>query len=313
MMNVDIFRREALAHHAGEQRHGDLLRFETRITRWTFRVILAAALAAFVYVVFFDVSEYSAGIAMVRLEGRRAITATIAGTVEAVHVQPGQHVKKGQVLVTLSAVMEEAEMRRANAEFELNLAELLRNPGDPNVKHMLVSSKPRRDVAREFAAARVVRAPDEGVITDVRIRPGQHLGVGELALGIAPVDAPATLVCILPGDTRPMLAAGQDVRFSLDGYRFEYRTVTVSSVGEEVVGPMEMRRYLGLEVGDAIPIQGASVIVKAKLPTRTFDVDGKTYSYVEGLTGTADVRVRSEPLIVVLLPALKALRPTPRS
>lgn len=308
-----VFRREALVHHAGEQKEGDVLRFETRITRWTFRLVLAAAAVAAIYAVFFDVSEYASGVAMVRLEGRRPIAATVAGTVESVHVQPGQRVAKDQVLVTLTAVIEEAELKRASAEFELYLAQLLRGPVDPYVKHMLASVKPRRDLARQLARARVVRAPDDGIVTDVRIRPGQHLAVSELVLGLAPVDAPAKLVCILPGDTRPMLARGQDVRFSLDGYKFEYRTVAVTAVGEEVVGPMETRRFLGLEVGDAVPIQGPSVIVEARLPGRTFEVDGKSYSYVEGLTGSADVRIRSEPLVVVLLPALKALRPTSRN
>jgi multidrug resistance efflux pump len=304
-----IFRREAIEAHASERTEGDVLRFDSTWTTWSVRVVIGAALCTLLYVVLFDVSEYASGFAIVRVEGRRPLITAFAGTVEAVHVQPGQHVEKDQILVTLTTVHEEAELRRASAEFELNLAALLRDPADHSAKQMLSSLKPRRDLARQLARARFVRAPHAGVVTDVRIRAGQHLGANELVLGIAPLDAPATLVCALPGEYRPMLKVGQDVRFALDGYKFEYRTVTVDGVGEEVVGPMEMRRYLGQELADVFPLHGPTVLVKAKLPSRTFEADGQTYTYVEGLTGHADVRVRSEPILLTLLPALKALRP----
>ena len=309
-MKADIFRREALEHHASERTDGDILRFDHRFTVWTFRIVVAAAACAVMYIVLFDVSEYASGAAIIRVEGRRPLVTQFAGTVETVHVQPGQHVAKDQALVTLTAVTEEAELRRASAEFELSLASLLRDPADRFAKQNLATLKPRRDLARQLAHARVVRAPDAGIVTDVRIRPGQHLAANELVLGVAPIDAAISLICVLPGDYRPMLKPGQDVRFALDGYKFEYRTVAVESVGEEVVGPMEMRRFLGQEVADALPITGPTVLVKAKLPTRTFEADGHTYTYADGLTGQADVRVRSEPIIFVLLPALKALRPS---
>jgi membrane fusion protein (multidrug efflux system) len=84
--------------------------------------------------------------------------------------------------------------------------------------------------------------------------------------------------------------------------------VTVDSVGEEVVGPTEIRRYLGQELGDSVALEGSTVLVKASMPTRTFTADGQTYSYVEGLAGHADVRVRTQSILVLLVPSLKALK-----
>jgi multidrug resistance efflux pump len=304
----NIFRREALEHHIRGRAEGDILRFDTRWLTWTHRIVLLALAATLAYVVVFDVSEYASGKAFVRVEGRRAVTAAYSGTVEAVLVQPGQHVEKGQVLVTMTAQMEQAELRRATEEFNLNLAALLRDPGDHSAKQSLASLRPKRDQARQLARARFLRAPHDGVVTDVRARPGQQIDARAVVVGLAPKDAEVSLVCVLPGDYRPMMKPGQDIRFSLDGYKFEYRSVKVESIGEEVVGPLEMKRYLGAEAADAFPIEGPTVLVKGKLPSRTFKADGQTYSYVEGLTAKVDVRVRKEPIILVLLPALKALK-----
>ncbi|WP_394844474.1 HlyD family efflux transporter periplasmic adaptor subunit [Pendulispora brunnea] len=292
-------------------REGDVLRLETSWTTWSFRVVLAAAVATVIGIAIFDVTEYARGPAIVRVEGRRPLVTTVAGVVETVHVQPGQRVEKDQALVTLSAPMEEAEYRRANTEFRLSLAALLRDPGDQALKSSLASLKPKRDNAAQIANARIVRAPHAGIITDVRVRPGQYLTANEVVAGVAPTGARASLVCLLPGEYRPRLKAGQRLRFSLEGYKFEYRTVEVESVGEEVVGPTEMRRYLGQELGDTIALQGPTVLVKARLPARTFTADGQTYAYVEGLIGRADVAIRKEPIIVVLIPALKSLTHRP--
>jgi membrane fusion protein (multidrug efflux system) len=304
-----MFRQAAIAHQAGGHRpEGDILRLETRWTTWSVRIVLSGVLAALVFSVVFDVTEWASGTAIVRVEGRRPLVTLIAGVVEAVHVQPGQHVEKDQILLTMSAPMEEAEHRRAATEFQLALAALLRDPGGHEVKSTLASLKPKRDVAAQIASSRIIRAPHAGVMTDIRVRPGQHIQANEVVLGIAPPNAPVSLVCLMPGEYRPMLAAGQDMRFSLNGYRFEYRTISVASVGDEVVGPAEMKRYLGSELADSVELLGPTVLVKAPLPTRTFTADGKTYTYAEGLVGSADVRVRKEPILITLVPGLKSLR-----
>jgi membrane fusion protein (multidrug efflux system) len=308
-MSRGIFRQEALEHHAGRGLEGDILRFDTRWLRWTYRIVLAGIAAALLYIVVFDVNEYASGIAFVRVEGRRVVATPFAGTVEAVFVQPGQHVQKGQLMATMAPNAEDGELRRAATEYSLHLAQLLRDPGDHQAKQSLASLRPRRDQAKQAARGRFMRAPQNGVVTDVRARAGMHVDAKSVIIGVAPLEAEASLVCVLPGDYRPMLKTGTDIRYSLDGFKFEYRSVKVDSVGEEVIGPVEMKRFIGPEIADALPINGPSVLVKGKLPTRTFKADGQTYTFVEGLTAKVDVRVRSEPIILVLLPALKALRP----
>jgi len=42
------------------------------------------------------------------------------------------------------------------------------------------------------------------------------------------------------------------MRLELTGYRYAYRDVAIQSVGDEIVGPAEVRQYLGQEIADAV-------------------------------------------------------------
>jgi len=97
------------------------------------------------------------------------------------------------------------------------------------------------------------------------------------------------------------------IRFEISGYRYAYQKLTVESVGEEVVGPSEARRYLGAEIGDSVQLTGPVVILKARLPRPTFQAEGRSYRFHNGMHGNAEVEVRSENILVTLVPGLKAL------
>ena len=58
------------------------------------------------------------------------------------------------------------------------------------------------------------------------------------------------------------------LRLEIQGYRYAYQHLTVDSVGDEVVGPAEARRYLGDEIADAVQFAGPVVRVEAHLPFR---------------------------------------------
>jgi membrane fusion protein (multidrug efflux system) len=48
------------------------------------------------------------------------------------------------------------------------------------------------------------------------------------------------------------------------------------------------------------------VKVEAHLPSNTFEAEGKTRGYHDGMVAQAEVRIRSERVLVTLIPALKA-------
>jgi membrane fusion protein (multidrug efflux system) len=96
------------------------------------------------------------------------------------------------------------------------------------------------------------------------------------------------------------------LRMEVQGYRYAYQHLVVDSVGDEVVGPAEARRYLGEGLGDAVQFTGPVVKVEAHLPSNTFEAEGKVRSYHDGMVANAEVRIRSERVLVTLIPALKA-------
>ena len=116
-----------------------------------------------------------------------------------------------------------------------------------------------------------------------------------------------SVVAIFPGQYRPFLTQGSPVRLELTGFRYAYQRLTITAVSNEVIGPHEVRRFLGQDVADAVTLQGSQVIVQAHVPARTFHAAGRWHNYHDGMHGTAEVRVRSERMVLALVPGLKAV------
>jgi membrane fusion protein (multidrug efflux system) len=102
------------------------------------------------------------------------------------------------------------------------------------------------------------------------------------------------------------------LRLRLSGFARSSELVTVESVGDEVVGPAEAKRYLGQEAADLVPINGPVVLVQARLAAPTFTSEDKTFHYYEGLTGTAEARVRAQRVLIALVPGLRWVVPDVR-
>ena len=252
------FRQEALAHYAGAQHQGSLLRMSARWTRWSFWLIVATFAAAVVYATFGRIHEYAVGPALIRVDGRVDVAAPRDGLIASVDIRAGQRVAENQPLLTLD------------------------DDG-------------------------LVRAARAGVVGDVRVRPGQRVSAGEALLAIVGDDARMSLVALLPGHDRPLLRPGMPIRFELDGYRYEYRELTIDSIGDEIVGPNEARRLFGAGNTDGLAIDEPVVLVRATLPSPQFTSNGDTFHYYDGLRARAQARLRSEPILFTILPGLKAL------
>lgn len=308
-----VFREEALDHHlASGRREGDLLRLSPRWLDWTYRLVTALAAVGLLFLLFGTVHEYASGPALIRFAGRQEVTATATGTVSAVVVRPGQRVAAGQPLVQLYDAEEIAGLRRVEQEFELRLLERLRDPGDRAAEQSLGGLRTERDLARSRLGERVLRAPQAGTVADLRVRPGQSLLPGQVVASLATGDPnqparPPRLIALLPGQYQPQLRTGLPLRLEIQGYPYHYLHLRLDSVSREVIGPEEARRLLGPGVADTVTLTGPVVIAGATLPGTTFTVDGRTYRYSDGLPGRAEVQMRSQPILVALVPGLRAL------
>ncbi|QRN93723.1 HlyD family efflux transporter periplasmic adaptor subunit [Archangium violaceum] len=300
-----IFREEALRHHEGSQDEGDVLRISPKWTQWTYWVLIALIVAAALYSLLGTIPEYASGPAMVKVEGRSELTVEAPGIVASVDVRPGQRVEAGQPLVSFLSREETSTLERIEREFELQLVRVLQNPADESARQALTSLRAERELAQARQQARTLRAPQAGVVSTLKVRKGQYVNPGESVVSVTGDEVHVTLVALLPGGYRPRLEPGKPLRVELNGFSHEYQTFTIESVGDQVVGPNEVRRYLGADSGDAVQLSGPMVVVKAKVPATTFTIKGKTFNYFDGMLAQADARVRTERILVTLIPGLK--------
>lgn len=281
------------------------MRLAPRWAGWTFSLLVAAFIFALAYAIVGTVDEYASGIGIVRVQGRREMTARLTGTVSAVEAQPGQRVKAGQVLARFHG--DEAELERLSHEYDLQLVKVLDAPTDQAARARLTEIRSAREQARAQVDERLIKAPVDGVVSDVRVQPGKLVEAGSTVLSLVPDDARFEIIAVLPGNYRPRLKPGMPLRLQMMGFAHSYSEVTINNIGDQVVGPAEIRRFLPTELADTLPIQGPVVLVTAQLPSQTFEAEGKTYDYFDGMQGVAEARIQSKSILVTLLPGLEAV------
>ena len=152
-----------------------------------------------------------------------------------------------------------------------------------------------------------IRAPHDGRVADIYIHEDQLLRPDDPVLSLVPKDAGREVIGFLPGHYRAQIERGMRLRLELAGYAYAYQELEIDGVENEVLGPEVIRRRLGPELADTLPLSGPVLLVHAKLQSRTFVSDGCPHEYHHGMQGTARVYTRSEPIILRLLPQLKAL------
>lgn len=300
-----LFRSRALQHAGQSASRADVLRLSPTWTRWAYWLILGGAITGIGYLVLAHVDEWAQGPALIRVDGTSELTATVAGTVASIEVEPGDAVEQGALLVRLTADNERAQLERLEHEFNLQLARTLRDPADQLARQSLTTLRVDRDLARSRLADLSLRALRAGVIEDIAVRPGQALSPGDQIVTIGGQDRVCTVWALLPGRYRPELEQDADVRFNVHGYRYAQARAKLTAVGAHVLGPREIGRYLGNEAVGALELQGPTVIAKAQLSDCNFSSDAHTFRFHQGMGGSAEVRLRSQPLWAVLIPGLR--------
>jgi multidrug resistance efflux pump len=301
-----LFRREAIEHQAARTARADMLRIAPRSTEWLMRLLAVALVAALFFVIVGRVHEYATGPALVRIDGRTALSSSRASLVRSVEVKPGDHVEEGDVLLQLYSSEEASDLEAATREFDDQLVKLMQRPNDATAREALVSLRTRRELARARLEQRSLRAPHRGVVGDVRVRAGQLIEAGLSVIELRSDHADGKVVALLPGRYRPLIKPGAKLRFDLDGFQRRGHELIVEDVGDQIVGPTEAVRYLGREQADSLPqFTGPVVLVEASLPSGSFDADGERFEFAHGMQGKAETIVRTEPVAYAFLPGLK--------
>lgn len=290
----EIFRKNALQQGAATT--GDLLWLTPRWTRWTYPLLVATFITAVLYCALGTIHEYATGPGVVWISGHTRITAKVSGTASRIEIKPGEHVEAGRLLVSFASAVEQAELTRIDRELELQ--------ADRNAASV-TALQAQRDVMVARLDQLAVRAPHAGIIGDVRVRPGQLVQAGELVLTLLGDEHRCSVQAVLPAQYRPQLRRGMPLRFEVSGYSYAYQDLTITSIGAQIIGPSEVKRFLGPDLEDTLRLEGPMVLVEASPCATSFTADGQSFEFYHGMSGLAEARIRTRPILVSLVPALQ--------
>jgi membrane fusion protein (multidrug efflux system) len=156
------------------------------------------------------------------------LTAEVDGVVSAIHFESGDIVKRGDLLLTLSAASEQGELKRLQAQAELaelnrarkaqlyngksiSKAELDTAIAETNVALAAVEAQKGR------LAQKIVTAPFDGKLGIRRVNVGQYLGMGAPIVTLQKLD-PINVDFSLPEHYLGNLTTGLAVSVGVDAY-----------------------------------------------------------------------------------------------
>lgn len=306
-----LYRPEALEAHRNRGTEGAPIHISPAWVRRAYPLIVLAVIVAALFTIFIKVPTYSTGRGVVVLDGT-TVTAPAMGTVDKLFVSPGQAVEKGSILVKLQAAAEQDEVANAKAELDNATRAYLSEQSDETTKKQLASIWARYNTAKSKLEQRTIRAPKAGTISDLRTRNGALLQPGDaIAMIVEGGNTLPEIQAFLPAKDRPRLRIGQTLQVGLSGYTKIREQAEITYVAREGIGSSEVAKLLGPSLADALrmPPDGSYVLVKARLPRRTFETDHAVLPFSQGMLADTEVKIAEKPFLVTLFPALEKYVP----
>ncbi|MBK6917572.1 MAG: HlyD family efflux transporter periplasmic adaptor subunit [Deltaproteobacteria bacterium] len=301
----DGFRSEALEARNATA-HGSVLRVVPtwlRVCVWT---LCALALVALVGAATYEVERWTEGPALVTVHGGRRVAAQRGGTLASVDVVPGQLVRRGDLLLRLDDDGQARELEVLRLRLQAELRRRLRAPHETGTAAAVTQLQRELSLAETTRASLELRAPVDGVVGDVRARLGQLVVAGDELLTLHDAEAPLRVLALLPGEERGRLRAGQPLTLDLREAGGEQLHVHLTSVDDEVIGPSEARRYLGLAHADVLELDGPVVLATATLDSRHYPTSRGALELHDGMRARARVEITRETLLQSLWPDQEA-------
>ena len=205
----------------------------------------------------------------------------LPGTIHRVHLEPGQVVEPGALLVALDVSVEQAELKALQAQAalaETTLVRIQKMVNNHAVSEMeWESAKAQRDVAlaqvsrmQAVIARKIIRAPFRARVGISDVHPGQYLNEGTQLTTLQGVDDSAYVDFTVPQQVAAVLQADQSVNVysTNDSKPIAAKIVAIDSRVDPATRNAMVRARLG--GGSRSPSPGASVRVGVPTgPART--------------------------------------------
>ncbi|NOK22619.1 hypothetical protein HMI50_36970 [Corallococcus carmarthensis] len=149
-----------------------------------------------------------------------------------------------------------------------------------------------------------VVAPLEAIVGQVPVTKGAQVVEGQPVVALLNRKVLPSLHVLFPGEYRSELAPGMTLEFQLPDM-----PVPLEAEIEQVEGPEESLQFAKVRRrADAVSRDGV-VLVRAHVPARTYEREGKKRVYQDGESGRAQVKLGTQRLIVAWFPGLRAALP----
>jgi multidrug resistance efflux pump len=307
-----LYRGEALEAHRTRGQEGTLVQLSPTWVKRAYPILVVTMLIAILFAVFVKVPTYSSGTAVVMFEGSTSVTSSATGTVEKVLVKENEAVKKGDPLLRLSSPDEAAQLAASETEWRDTQIQFLFDQSDEQVRKSLMSAATARDHALARVEARTVRAPRDGVVTNLHAKEGVAVQLGSYVMQITDENSEIEVLAFLPGKDGPRVREKMELQLELDGYKKARALGSITHVQADAVSGTEAAKLAGDMLVESVAKElqsGQWITVRARLPARTFKTEHRTYHYHHGMHANAEVKVLSKPFLVTLLPALEKYLP----
>jgi multidrug resistance efflux pump len=275
-----------------------------------------ALLIAIGFAVFVKVPTYSTGTAVVMFEGSTSVTAAISGTVDKVFVQENEAVRKGDPLVRLNSPEEAAALAAAETEWRDQQIQFLFDQTDEQARKAMKSAATNRDHQLARVEARTIRAPRDGVVTNLHVKDGAAVQAGGYVLQITDENSEIEVLAFLPSKDSPRIREKMGLQLALDGYTKARVTGAITHVQPDAVSATEAAKLGGEMLAESIAreLQASTqtttwITARARLPSRMFKAEHNTYHYHHGMHAKVEIKILSKPFLVTLLPGLQKYLP----
>ncbi|HEY0483193.1 MAG TPA: HlyD family efflux transporter periplasmic adaptor subunit [Kofleriaceae bacterium] len=307
-----LYRGEALEAHRTRGQEGQLVQLSPAWVKRAYPILVVALLAAIGFAVFVKVPTYSTGTAVVVFEGSTSVTATASGTVDKVFVKENEAVKKGDALVRLNSPEEASQLVASETEWRDLQIQFLFDQTDEQIRKSLASAATNRDHALARIEARTIRAPRDGVVTNLHVKEGVAVQLGGYVMQITDENSEIEVLAFLPSRDSPRIRQTMGLQLELDGYTKARVIGAITHVQPDAVSGTEAAKLAGDMLVESIAKElsaGTWITVRARLPERTFKTEHNTYHYHHGMHAKVEVKIQSKPFVVTLLPALEKYLP----
>ncbi len=302
-----LYRGEALEAHRNRGQEGTLVQLSPTWVKRAYPVLVATLLAGLVFATFIKVPTYSAGTAVIVFEGSTSVTAGAQGTVDKIFVKENEAVKKGDPLIRLNSPDEAAQLTQSETEFHDTQIQFLFDQTDEQARKQLMSAATARDHALARVEARTVRAPRDGVVTNLHVKEGVAVSLGSYVMQITDENSEIEALAFLPGKDSARIHDNMTMQLELEGYQKSRALANITHTQSDAISATEAAKMAGDMLAESVAkelAQGTWIAVRARMPSRTFKTEHSTFNYHHGMHAKVEIKVQSKPFLVTLLPAL---------